>query len=94
MNWIRIILIYLAVMNVVTFFMYGVDKWKAKRSKWRVSEAVLILMAVLGGSVGAWLGMKAWRHKTQHKKFRYGLPFILVAQIAIVIWIAYRILLK
>ncbi|MBQ2541315.1 MAG: DUF1294 domain-containing protein [Paludibacteraceae bacterium] len=81
-------------MNVVTFFMYGVDKWKAKRSKWRVSEAVLILMAVLGGSVGAWLGMKAWRHKTQHKKFRYGLPFILVAQIAIVIWIAYRILLK
>ncbi len=94
MNWIHIILIYLAVMNVVTFFMYGVDKWKAKRSKWRVSEAVLILMAVLGGSVGAWLGMKAWRHKTQHKKFRYGLPFILVAQIAIVIWIAYRILLK
>ncbi len=94
MNWIHIILIYLAVMNVVTFFMYGVDKWKAKRSKWRVSEAVLILMAVLGGSVGAWLGMKAWRHKTQHKKFRYGLPFILIAQIAIVIWIAYRILLK
>lgn len=94
MNWIHIILIYLAVMNVVTFFMYGVDKWKAKRSKWRVSEAVLILMAVLGGSVGAWLGMKAWHHKTQHKKFRYGLPFILVAQIAIVIWIAYRILLK
>lgn len=94
MNWIHIILIYLAVMNVVTFFMYGVDKWKAKRSKWRVSEAVLILMAVLGGSVGAWLGMKAWHHKTQHKKFRYGLPFILIAQIAIVIWIAYRILLK
>lgn len=94
MNWIHIILIYLAVMNVVTFFMYGVDKWKAKRSKWRVSEAVLILMAVLGGSVGAWLGMKTWHHKTQHKKFRYGLPFILIAQIAIVIWIAYRILLK
>ncbi|MBO4666410.1 MAG: DUF1294 domain-containing protein [Paludibacteraceae bacterium] len=69
-------------MNGITFFMYGVDKWKAKRSKWRVSEAALIWMAVLGGSVGAWLGMKAWHHKTQHKKFKYGLPLILLMQIA------------
>ena len=93
-SWIHIVLIYLAAINVVTFFLYGVDKWKAKRSKWRVSEAALIWMAVFGGSVGAWLGMKAWHHKTQHKKFTYGLPLILMAQIGLVIWIAYTVWLK
>ena len=93
-NWIHIVLIYLAAINVVTFFLYGVDKWKAERAKWRVSEAALIWMAVLGGSVGAWLGMKAWHHKTQHKKFTYGLPLILIAQIEMVIWIAYSVWLK
>lgn len=84
-NWIHIALLYFAVMNVVTFLLYGVDKWKAKRDRWRVSEAALIWMAVFGGSVGAWLGMKAWHHKTQHKKFKYGLPLILMAQIALVV---------
>lgn len=80
--WLYIALIYLAAINVVTFFLYGIDKWKAKRSKWRVSEAALIWMAILGGSVGAWLGMKTWHHKTLHKKFQYGIPFILLVQIA------------
>lgn len=81
---INIVLAYLTVINVVTFFMYGIDKWKAKRSKWRIPEATLLLMAVLGGSLGAWLGMKLWHHKTLHKKFRYGIPLILVAQIALI----------
>lgn len=49
---------HLFVINVVTFFMFGIDKWKAKRSKWRIPEATLLLMAVLGGSLGACLGMK------------------------------------
>ena len=89
-NWIHIALIYLAAINVVTFFMYGVDKWKAKRSKWRVSETALIWMAVLGGSIGAWLGMKVWHHKTQHKKFKYGIPLILLAQIALAVWLYIR----
>ena len=75
--------IYLAVINVVTFFVYGIDKWKAKRSKWRISEATLLGMAVIGGSIGAWMGMKIWHHKTLHKKFRYGIPLILIAQIAL-----------
>ncbi|MBO4689291.1 MAG: DUF1294 domain-containing protein [Paludibacteraceae bacterium] len=87
----RIILIYLAAINVVTFFLYGIDKWKAKRSKWRVSEAALICMAVLGGSIGAWLGMKVWHHKTQHTKFKYGLPLILITQIVLVIVCLYLI---
>ena len=80
----QIIIIYLIAINVVTFFLYGMDKWKAKRSKWRISEATLLGLAVIGGSIGAWLGMKVWHHKTQHKKFKYGLPLILLAQIALI----------
>lgn len=83
------VLIFLILMNVVTFFLYGMDKLKAKRSKWRVPEATLLLFAVLGGSVGAWLGMKIWHHKTQHKKFKYGLPLIIVIQIAAVVYFLY-----
>lgn len=80
-----IILPYLVVINVATFFTYGLDKWKAKRSKWRIREAALLTLAVLGGSIGAWLGMKVWHHKTQHKKFRVGIPIIIFVQ-AIIIW--------
>ena len=85
-----ILLIYLAAINVVTFFLYGIDKLKAKRSKWRISEATLIWLSVFGGSIGACLGMKAWHHKTQHKKFKYGIPFILLMQIALVAYVLYR----
>ena len=81
----QIIIIYLIAINVVTFFLYGIDKWKARRSKWRISEATLLGLAVIGGSIGAWLGMKAWHHKTMHKKFKYGLPLILIAQIVIIL---------
>ena len=84
--FLHIVLIYLAVINVVTFFMYGIDKWKAKRSKWRIREVALLGLAVLGGSVGALLGMKVWHHKTMHKKFKYGVPLILSAQIALMLW--------
>ena len=80
-----IVLPYLVVINVATFFTYGLDKWKAKRSRWRIREAALLLLAVLGGSIGAWLGMKVWHHKTQHKKFKVGIPIIIIAQ-AIIIW--------
>lgn len=86
----QLILIYLVAMNVVTFFMYGIDKWKAKRSKWRISEAKLLGLAVIGGSIGAWLGMKVWHHKTMHKKFQFGIPLIIVAQVAMIIWLTSR----
>ena len=82
---LHVVFIYLAVINVVTFFMYGIDKWKAKKSKWRIRETALLGLAVLGGSIGAWLGMKVWHHKTQHKKFRYGVPLILIIQITLLI---------
>lgn len=85
MSDIQHINIYLAAINVVTFFIFGIDKWKAKRSKWRIPETTLLGLAVIGGSIGAWLGMKVWHHKTMHKKFKYGIPIILLAQIAIIL---------
>jgi uncharacterized membrane protein YsdA (DUF1294 family) len=81
----QFILIYLLAINVLAFFLYGIDKWKAKRSKWRIPEITLLSIAVIGGSIGAWLGMKVWRHKTMHKKFKYGIPLILMIQIALVL---------
>ena len=57
---------YLLAINAVTFIVYGIDKYKAKKAKWRISEATLLLLAVLGGSIGAWMGMKVWHHKTMH----------------------------
>ena len=70
--------------NVVTFLVYGIDKWKAKQGSWRISEATLLILAVIGGSIGALLGMRVWHHKTMHKKFKYGLPLILLVQIALI----------
>ena len=81
-----IFVFYLVAINVVTFFVYGIDKLKAKRSKWRIPEATLLCLAVIGGSIGAWLGMKAWHHKTQHKKFKYGIPLILIVQVVLLMY--------
>lgn len=78
---------YLLAINAVTFIVYGIDKYKAKKTKWRISEATLLLLAVLGGSIGAWIGMKVWHHKTMHKKFKYGIPAILLMQIALITYL-------
>lgn len=89
MNLQQIILIYLAVINVATFFTFGIDKLKARRDKWRIRETSLLLLALLGGSLGAWIGMKVWHHKTKLKKFKYGIPVILVVHIVLLAVIAY-----
>jgi uncharacterized membrane protein YsdA (DUF1294 family) len=86
MNYELYITAFLLSVNVIAFFMYDIDKWKAKKDKWRTSEATLMWLAVIGGSIGAWLGMKVWHHKTMHKKFRYGLPLIIIVQIALIIF--------
>ena len=78
---------YLLGINAVTFIVYGIDKYKAKKTKWRIPEATLLLLAVLGGSVGAWIGIKVWHHKTMHKKFKYGIPAILLIQIALMTYL-------
>lgn len=81
------IIYYLFGINILTFLVYGIDKWKARQRKWRVSETTLLMLAVIGGSVGAWVGMKVWHHKTLHKKFRYGVPLILTVQAALIIYL-------
>ena len=80
----QLIIIYLIAINVITLLVYGIDKWKAKRSKWRIPEATLLGLAVIGGSIGTWLGMKVWHHKTMHKKFKFGLPVIIIIQLLII----------
>jgi len=72
-------------LNVLTFFVYGIDKWKAKRGSWRIPEATLLILALIGGSIGAWFGMKVWHHKTLHKKFKYGIPLIFLAQLGLLV---------
>lgn len=83
----NIILGYLLAINIASFFLYGIDKYKAKKGKWRISEATLLLMAVVGGSIGAWAGMRLWHHKTIHKKFKYGIPVIIILQVALAVYL-------
>ena len=83
MRMTETIIYILTGINGLTFFVYGIDKWCAKQGRWRISEATLLMLAVIGGSIGALLGMRIWHHKTMHKKFKYGLPLILLAQIAL-----------
>ena len=78
----NIFFIYLLAVNLITFFMYGLDKWKARHSRWRIPESTLLGLAVAGGSVGAWLGMQVFHHKTLHNKFRIGMPAIIAIQLA------------
>ena len=71
--------------NVITFVVYGIDKLKAKKGKWRVPETTLLLLAIVGGSVGAWCGVKVWHHKTVHAKFKYGIPLIMAMQAGLLV---------
>ena len=82
----RIFFYYLVAVNIVAFFLYGLDKWKAAHHQWRISEAALMTAAVIGGSIGALGGMYLFRHKTRHRKFTWGVPAILLVQAALV-WV-------
>lgn len=79
------IVIYLAAINVITFIMFGADKARAVKGRWRISEVALILAALLGGSIGALAGMRIFHHKTRHRKFTVGIPVILVLQIVFMV---------
>ena len=89
-GWGTVLLVWLAAVNLVTFAVYGIDKAKAKRGAWRVPEKTLFLLPLLGGSLGALLGMKAFHHKTKHWYFVWGIPLILLAQIALAVWLYRR----
>ena len=84
---INIILGYLLAVNITSFLLFGIDKYKAKKGQWRISEATLLTMAAIGGSIGAWAGMRLWHHKTMHKKFKYGIPVIIIMQIALAVYL-------
>ena len=79
----KVILIYFVVINLVAFILFGIDKWRARNNAWRISEAALFLVALLGGSVGAKIGMHVWHHKTQHLSFVIGIPMIILLQVVL-----------
>ena len=82
---------YILVMSVIAFAMSGADKAFAVKQMWRISEAMLLLIALVGGSIGALLGMIVFRHKTKHLKFRIGVPAILLLQIVVVGYLWYKL---
>ena len=88
MNAITLILVYLIVINLISFAAMGVDKAKARKRSWRIPESTLFVLAIIGGSVGSIVGMHLFRHKTLHRYFVYGMPAILIIQILIVIILA------
>ena len=83
MHWQTVLALYLLAINIAAFSVYGADKRKARSGRWRVPEKTLFLLALLGGSAGAWLGMKCFRHKTRKWYFRFGIPAIFIAQAAL-----------
>ena len=85
----RLLLCYLLAINLLAFILYGFDKYKAKHNRWRIPETVLLWLAVLGGSPAALVAMHLFHHKTLHKKFRYGVPAILLLQLAAAVYYWY-----
>ena len=88
---LHVVLAYFITVNVLGLVLFGIDKWKAKHDKWRISEATLLSVTAIGGSIGAWVGMKVWHHKTMHKKFKYGIPLVMVLQFALLLFTLYRL---
>ena len=85
MNVITLLTAYFVTVNIIGFALMGIDKYKAKKRAFRIPEATLFIVALIGGSIGSILGMYAFRHKTRHWYFVYGMPAILVLQIILVI---------
>ncbi|WP_300380642.1 DUF1294 domain-containing protein [Clostridium sp.] len=86
------ILIYLLIINIISFISMYLDKQRAIKHKWRIQESTLLGLAILGGSIGSYLGMKAFRHKTKNLKFTLGVPFIILCQISLIIFLLYNYL--
>ena len=77
---------YLIIINIINFIMFGIDKAKAKKNKWRIPESTLLGLSFLGGALGALIGMRFFRHKTKKKKFTIGIPIFLFINIATIIY--------
>ena len=89
----NIFVAYIAIINIIAFVLMGVDKRKAIKNKWRISEKALFLSAILLGSIGANVGMQVFRHKTKHMSFVIGMPAILIVQVVISIFVLTRFVL-
>lgn len=83
----KYILLWLAGINLLALVLCGIDKWKARRDRWRIPEKTLFLSAILGGSVGLLVGMHLFRHKTKHESFTIGVPLIFTLQLGIAAWL-------
>lgn len=86
----KILLVYFLIVNVIGFFLMGIDKLRAKKQVWRVPEKTLFILALIGGSIGTNLGMFMFRHKTRHWYFVIGMPLILILQVALGLWLHFR----
>ena len=84
MDVITLLSSYFIGINLIGFALMGIDKYKAKKRAFRIPEATLLIIAIIGGSIGSIIGMYAFRHKTRHRSFVYGMPFILILQIALI----------
>lgn len=83
----KLLISYLLIINAAGFLLMLIDKWKARKNRWRIPEATLMAVAALGGSIGALAGMYTVRHKTQHLKFTLGIPLILALQVVAATWL-------
>ena len=90
----KIFLVFYALMTIVTFVLYGVDQAKAKKGKWRIPEKTLLLFAACFGGLGAFLGMKIFRHKTKHTSFRILVPVCMILQFILIAAGAYFLLIR
>ena len=88
---LKFVLVYIPAINLLTFYIFGIDKWKAKKERWRISEKCLLTFALLGGSLGALLGMKVFHHKTKKPLFYISVPLFLILHTAIIVFAVYRL---
>ncbi len=85
MSVVTLLTAYFIILNIIGFALMGIDKYKAKKRAFRIPEATLFIVALIGGSIGSILGMYAFRHKTRHWYFVYGMPAILILQVILIV---------
>ncbi|MEG1847588.1 MAG: DUF1294 domain-containing protein [Lachnospiraceae bacterium] len=89
MDVLVLIILYFIVLNLLSFAVMGFDKWKARKHLWRIPESTLFILAIIGGSPGAIVGMYTFHHKTKHANFVYGMPAILLFQLLVIVILYY-----
>ena len=85
------IVCYLCIINTIGFFLMGIDKWKARNKQWRVAEKTFFAVSLLGGSLGTWIGMYVFRHKTKHQRFVILMPLICIVHVFLAVYVFYRL---